>query len=105
MEICAVCSKEISSEEVKHSYRGVIMHYKCLPKFQENPENYDVPATSREQRKKAENKRAESKDYSRGSVITDIDLPWGRVFWVFWQFTVVGVVLAIPLWIVLSVLF
>ena len=34
-------------------------------------------------------------------VLTDIDLPFGRVFWVTVQFFVAGLVLAIPIWIII----
>ena len=41
---CAVCSKEISSEEIEHSYKGIIMHFTCLQEFRKTPEKYGVKA-------------------------------------------------------------
>ena len=111
---CAVCSKEISSEEVEHSYKGIIMHFTCLPEFQKTPEKYGGKArkylTSSELLELEQSdegklkKRAELKEKSKGMVLTDIDLPFGRVFWVTVQFFVAGLVLAIPLWIILMVI-
>ena len=107
---CAVCSKEISSEEVEHSYKGIIMHYTCLPEFQKTPEKYGGKAikdlTSSEllelEQHKAgkQKKRAELKEKSKGMVLTDIDLPFGRVFWVTVQFFGASLLIAIPIWII-----
>ena len=109
-EICAVCSKEISSEEVEHSYKGIIMHYTCLPEFQKIPEKYGGKAIKDlsssellELQSDAEKqkKRTEIKKKSKGMVLTDIDLPFGRVFWVTVQFFVAGLALAIPIWLII----
>ena len=112
-EICAVCSKEISSEEVEHSYKGIIMHYTCLPEFQKTPEKYGGKAikdlTSSELLElqfydaEKQKKRTELKK-SKGMVLIDIDLPFGRVFWVTVQFFVAGLIIALPFWIIIMVM-
>ena len=48
--------------------------------------------------------RAELRVKSKGMVLTDIDLPFGRVFWVTVQFFVAGLIIAIPIWIILMVI-
>ena len=115
-KICAVCSKEISSEEVEHSYKGIIMHYTCLPEFQKTPENYGGKARKDLSSSKLleleqyqydagkQKKRTELKEKSKGMVLIDIDLPFGRVFWVTVQFFVAGLIIAIPFWIILMVI-
>ena len=113
-EICAVCGKEKSVYDVMHGYKGIIMHYKCLPEFQKTPEKYGGKArkdlTSSELLELEQydagkqNKRAELKVKSKGMVLTDIDLPFGRVFWVTVQFFVAGLIIAIPFWIILMVM-
>ena len=48
-----------------------------------------------------EKRRQEFRLKSKGMVLTDIDLPFGRVFWVTVQFFVAGLVLAIPIWLII----
>ena len=48
-----------------------------------------------------EKERLEFRRGSKGMVLTDIDLPFGRVFWVTVQFFVAGLVLAIPIWLII----
>ena len=48
-----------------------------------------------------EERRLEFRKKSKGMVLTDIDLPFGRVFWVTVQFFVAGLVLAIPFWLII----
>ena len=113
-EICAVCGKEKSVYDVMHGYKGIIMHYKCLPEFQKTPEKYGGKArkdlTSSELLElqyydaEKQKKRTELKEKSKGMVLTDIDLPFGRVFWVTVQFFVAGLIIAIPFWIILMVM-
>ncbi len=50
------------------------------------------------------NQKTESSNKKTGFVLTDIDLPFGRVFWVTVQFFVAGLILAIPIWIILMVM-
>jgi len=45
--------------------------------------------------------KSELKKKSKGIVLTDIDLPFGRVFWVTVQFFVAGLVLVIPIWLII----
>ena len=47
-----------------------------------------------------EERRQELREKSKGMVLTDIDLPFGRVFWLTVQFFVAGLVLAILIWII-----
>ena len=54
-----------------------------------------------EGRKDQVNKKTKSTDKTTGFVLTDIDLPFGRVFWVTVQFFVAGLVLAIPIWLII----
>ena len=49
-------------------------------------------------------RKQELREKSKGMVLTDIDLPFGRVFWVTVQFFVAGLILAIPIWIILMVM-
>ena len=37
----------------------------------------------------------------KGFVLTDIDLPFGRVLWLSFQFFVAGLILAIPIWLII----
>ena len=107
-EICAVCSKEISSEEVEHSYKGIIMHYTCLPEFQKTPEKYGGKArkdlTSSElleleqSDEGKQKKRTELKEKSKGMVLTDIDLPFSKVLWLTVQFFLAGIIVVIPIY-------
>jgi len=57
----------------------------------------DVKASLKEDKLKFRKK-------SKGMVLTDIDLPFGRVFWVTVQFFVAGLVLAIPIWLIIFLL-
>ena len=47
------------------------------------------------------NQKTESSNKKTGFVLTDIDLPFGRVFWVTVQFFGAGLVLAIPIWLII----
>jgi len=49
-------------------------------------------------------RKQELREKSKGMVLTDIDLPFGRVFWVTVQFFVAGLIIAIPFWIILMVM-
>ena len=98
-EICIVCNEEIEDKEDYYRDEGVVMHFKvCRPEYFENPEKYGGKAkkgfTPREEDQNKEEK-------SKGMVLTDIDLPFGRVFWVTVQFFVAGLVLAIPIWLII----
>ena len=61
----------------------------------------DEELTLIEQDEIEEKRRAELREKSKGMVLTDIDLPFGRVFWVTVQFFVAGIVLAIPIWLII----
>ena len=49
----------------------------------------------------ATEEKSELKKKSKGMVLTDIALPFGRVVWVTVQFFVAGLVLAIPIWLII----
>ena len=49
-------------------------------------------------------RKQELREKSKGMVLTDIDLPFGRVFLVTVQFFVAGLVLAIPIWLIIFLL-
>ena len=61
----------------------------------------DEELTLIEQDEIEEKRRAELREKSKGMVLTDIDLPFGRVFLVTVQFFVAGLVLAIPIWLII----
>ena len=46
-------------------------------------------------------RKQELREKSKGMVLTDIDLPFGRVLWVSFQFILAGLILAIPIWLTL----
>ena len=80
------------------------------PREQEEIENLDGDERrievekllkQREKRVQEEKRRADMREESKGMVLTDIDLPFGRVFWVTVQFFVAGLVLAIPIWLII----
>ena len=64
----------------------------------------DEELTLIEQDEIEEKRRAELREKSKGMVLTDIDLPFGRVFSVTVQFFVAGLVLAIPIWLIIFLL-
>ncbi len=88
--ICNICGNEIDTSEDIFRRDGERVHGACA---------------NRKDSSQSEEKSTNLKDNNTGSVITDIDLPWGRVFWVSFQFLVVGLVLAIPVWILVMILF
>ena len=51
-----------------------------------------------------EKRRLEFRLKSKGMVLTDIDLPFGKVLWVTIQFFLAGLIIAIPFWIILMVM-
>ena len=109
-EICIVCNEEITEDEGDYRYEGAVMHfYLCRPEYFENPENYGGKARKDlsssellkfEQYKAGKKTRTELKEKSKGMVLTDIDLPFGRVFWVTVQFFGASLLIAIPIWII-----
>ena len=44
------------------------------------------------------------REKNKGMVLTDIDLPFGRVLWVSFQFILAGLILAIPIWLIVIIL-
>tara|TARA_B110000003_G_C16527517_1_gene487597 strand:+ start:264 stop:587 length:324 start_codon:yes stop_codon:yes gene_type:complete len=100
-EVCIVCNEEITDGE-EHRSGEAWMHYACTPEFLNNPEKYDDKGFG--EPTPEELKKAELIENRTGSVITKINLPWNNVFWVSFQFLVVGLILAIPVWILFMVL-
>ena len=96
-EICQVCNKKIGFLDSDIEIGKIHLHHDCLATFEADPEKYGGKAkkgfTPREEDQNKEEK-------SKGMVLTDIDLPFGRVFWVTVQFFGAGLVLAIPIWII-----
>ena len=45
-----------------------------------------------------EKRRLEFRQKSKGMVLTDIDLPFGRVFWLTVQFFLAGIIVVIPIY-------
>ena len=101
MDICSVCKVGILEGDEAIWTGSHVVHQRCSENLTEQDFQIEelLPPTQEEI------ERAELKENSTGSVITDIDLPWERVFWVSFQFLVVGLVLAIPLWIFITILF
>ena len=96
-EICQICNKKIGLMDNEYQTQGLIMHHHCLLTFEADPEKY-VGKVKKELTPSEEDQNKE--EQSKGMVLTDIDLPFGRVFWVTVQFFVAGLIIAIPFWII-----
>ena len=102
MEICDICNKKIGLMQTSTLMGKTLMHTFCIERYEADPAKYG----GKEKKELTPSEEDQNKERkSRGSVITDIDLPWGRVFWVSFQFLVVGLILAIPVWILVMILF
>ena len=111
MTICKICGDKTSWFSPDYLTQGISMHYLCRIEFLEDPQKYGG-LTSKELEEKDRADGLLNKDSSqyeerksKGIVITDINLPWERVLWVSFQFLVVGLVLAIPVWMFITILF
>ena len=114
---CQVCKEKMSFVEGPYETQGFFMHRKCIKTFVKDPSKYGgVPEklTSKdkgflttdlgeEEWSKEAEKKLELREKSKGMVLTDIDLPFGRVLWVTFQFFVAGLIIAIPIWIIFMV--
>ncbi len=122
-EVCKVCNEEIAEDEDVvwnspfHSSDGA-MHKSCseeiiieslTPREQEELEELDGDdrklaieelKKQREINQQIGKRKQELREKSKGMVLTDIDLPFGRVFWVAVQFFGAGLLIAIPIWII-----
>ena len=96
-EICQVCNKKIGLMDKDIEIGKIHMHYDCLKTFEADPKKYGGKA-KKELTPSEEDQNKEER--SKAIVLTDIDLPFGRVFWVTVQFFVAGLILAIPIWII-----
>ena len=93
-EICQVCNKKIGFLDMEYVREGIIMHSLCTPTFEADPEKYSGKAKKElTPREEVQNKEEQSK----GMVLIDIDLPFGRVFWVTVQFFGASLLIAIPI--------
>ena len=99
LQECDKCKKEILIYENEDN---VCPH--CGKKYSKSTSKQQVQSTSKQQaqgtKKIKDLQRVELREKNKGMVLTDIDLPFGRVFWVTVQFFGAGLVLAIPLWII-----
>jgi len=96
---CQICKKKIAFYDFDYKTQGMSMHYECKKEFLEDSKNYggqtprELEDNTGKQKVRVETKEEESK----GMVLTDINLPFGRVFWVTVQFFVAGLLIVIPL--------
>ena len=97
-EICQVCNKKIGFLDTDIEIGKIHLHHDCLATFEADPEKYGGKA-KKELTPSEEGQNKE--EQSKGMVLTDIDLPFGRVFLVTVQFFVAGLVLAIPIWLII----
>lgn len=96
-EICQVCNKKIGLMNMDIVIGNVHMHYDCLKTFEADPEKYGGKVSNETRKTDKKNEGNKKTKF----VLTDIDLPFGRVFWVTVQFFVAGLVLAIPIWLII----
>ena len=50
------------------------------------------------------NQKTESSNRKTRFVLTDIDLPFGRVLWLSFQFFVAGIIIALPIWLIVFIM-
>ena len=105
-EICVVCNKKIGFLDPGTKIGKIHVHDVCVETLKADPEKYGgkakkelSPSKKKELSPSKEDQNKEER--IKGMVLTDIDLPFGRVFWVTVQFFVAGLVLAIPLWLII----
>jgi len=101
-EICIVCNEEITEDEDvawnnPYDKSDGVMHKTC------GELNNESLKKQREIDQHTGKRKQELKKKSKGMILTDIDLPFGRVLWVTVQFFVAGLIIAIPIWIIFIV--
>ena len=125
-EICIVCNEEITEDEDVvwnspfHKSDGA-MHKTCgeelnieslTPREQEELGELggddrklaiEKLKKQREINQQIGKRKQELREKSKGMVLTDIDLPFGRVLWVSFQFFLAGLILAIPIWLIVLI--
>ena len=99
-DTCKICNKKIGLMDMEYATQGLIIHDHCLPTFEADPEKYGGKVSNETRKTDKKNEGNKKTKF----VLTDIDLPFGRVFWVTVQFFVAGLILAIPIWIILMVI-
>ena len=94
-------STGLSLDQIFDSYEGTEEEKKGIKEWKEKELN-KVQKNLEEQQKQQTFSHVDKEEIekNKGMVLTDIDLPFGRVFWVTVQFFGAGLVLAIPLWII-----
>ena len=93
MAICSVCKIEMLEEDVTVWTGARTVHLKC----RENLTDDLLPPSPEEI------KRVVLKENSTGTVITDIDLPWGSVFFTVFQYLVVLNIILIPFYLIFMI--
>ena len=111
-EICVVCNKKFGFMDPGTIIGKIHVHHDCAETLNEDPEKYggNAKADPEKYGGKAKKELTPSKEDQnkeeriKGMVLIDIDLPFGRVFWVTVQFFVAGLALAIPIWLIIFLL-
>ena len=101
-EICQVCNKKIGFLDSDIEIGKIHLHHDCLATFEADPEKYGgkakkelSPSKKKELSPSKEDQNKEER--IKGMVLIDIDLPFGRVFWVTVQFFGASLLIAIPI--------
>lgn len=109
LQECDKCKKEIL---IYANEDNVCPH--CGKKYLKSTSNQQAQSASKQQaqgtkkikdlqgtKKTKDLQRVELMEKNKGTVLTDIDLPFSRVLWVSFQFILAGLILAIPIWLTL----
>ena len=102
LQECDKCKKEILIYENEDN---VCPH--CGKKYSKSTSKQQAQSTSKQQaqgtKKIKDLQRVELREKNKGMVLTDINLPFGRVLWVSFQFILAGLILAIPIWLIVLI--
>ena len=100
LQECDKCKEEIL---IYANEDNVCPH--CGKKYLKSTSNQQAQSASKQQaqgtKKIKDLQRVELMEKNKGTVLTDIDLPFSRVLWVSFQFILAGLILAIPIWLTL----
>jgi DNA-directed RNA polymerase subunit RPC12/RpoP len=101
LQECDKCKKEIL---IYANEDNVCPH--CGKKYLKSTSNQQAQGTKKIKdlqgtKKTKDLQRVELMEKNKGTVLTDIDLPFSRVLWVSFQFILAGLILAIPIWLTL----
>ena len=109
-KICPICEEKIRFMDAEYLTQGLVIHTKCRQTFVNNPEKYGaVPEklTSAEKRyltKQPQDKTPSKEDIpvktdnNKEVILADIDIPFGSILWVSFQFFIAGIIIAVPIW-------